>query len=370
MRISILSPFFAPSVGGAAKYYSILVDLLKEDFKQIELITESHPQKKYGNELIPEKNLLIRRLIPYKSGRSSKDIIRYLSFAVQELLIILLPFIISKKSKALVIHSNFIQNSFALPMMLSISKSLFKRIKLIADIRDNGLCASKIDLLNEFNEVIVCSKNALANIKNRQNNLKITYIPVPFILEKIDSSDASNVLKKLKVDQGEYIFTPNGIDEKKTFSKIYELFKLLKLKMPKLKLVVAGRYKSKKSTYNESIRNGEMIHFNELDSKKILSLMMFSKLILVMPNPIDGMPRTILEGISVGARIMYPYNIYELEGEEDITKIYKNTTTKEIADNAEKIITNDIKIKNYDLSINFPKNLKNDYLKTLRNECI
>ena len=39
MRISILSPFFAPSVGGAAKYYSILVDLIKEDFEQIELIT-------------------------------------------------------------------------------------------------------------------------------------------------------------------------------------------------------------------------------------------------------------------------------------------------------------------------------------------
>lgn len=314
MKIFIITHNYPPAVtSGGAVYFRTLADCLKSEknIKGFVILTEYSDEvgfvKKEG------KSIVVRVLFPRAIKRRTKRpciAVRLFAFIYNQfVLAVALPLIaITYKPNALHIHASFFKlgrlsshYNYFLHCLLHLIKRL-KLSKILVDVRGPALCLKRFE---GFDKILCCSENAMNQFVNLgTNKKKCVLIPVPFSLAD------------LKMDRhidmsayAPYICFAARIENNKGVFELIAAFNKLDY-YRELKLVFVGVNLEGQKFARMVDKSPQMFYIGPKSQADVISIISQSEL-FILPSKSEGLPRSCLEAIALGSKVLLPPGIPE-----------------------------------------------------------
>ena len=311
MKVLILTPIFPPTTGGASTYYATLV---REIFRQDKKITISVITERISGRAAVEKQhesrLSVFRVFPYRAGRHLGFLSKLWRYAIQNVQYLFLPWAAARLNADLVIiHSSFHNHANLLHFIIP---HILRRCPVIADVRDQQLPLVKFDQLNSYSAIICCSLNVMAHI-NQSPSLarKSTHIPVIQTPISKERHSLNITLQKFKLLDKQFILFSGLLKEAKGVGSLLKAFEELQHRSIDVELILAGINKDpvleKKAMHISRVKL-----LGEVAREELLDLMSAAR-ININPSSSEGMPRSSLEALALGASVLLPRGIPEFE---------------------------------------------------------
>ena len=314
-----MTPCYPPGMGGAATYFAILTNYLK-NFKQINsifILTECVKGKSIFQK--KDKVRILRILLPLSrisllpASRTGKIkwIFKGLIFILYQLQIFMTLFYLRLFGKLSVIHvhSYFlsIRKKYRNILLEKFMKAM--NVKVILDIRDH-LFIPKHDY---FADKIICASENIFNqavATKSVNRRKWIHVPIPF--KRPDASAVSNI-ESVRIEKYKpYICFIGDIHGNKGIYELIEAFKSFRKNYKNYCLLFVGRNNEGNKFLNTVRKSENIIYLGPKSYLDALKIMKESELV-VLPSKSEGMPRVCLEAISMGKKVLCPPNIPEFE---------------------------------------------------------
>ncbi|OQX56502.1 MAG: hypothetical protein B5M53_01120 [Candidatus Cloacimonas sp. 4484_209] len=314
--ILYLTPLYPPERGGAAEYFSILVDEIKKnkDVTRIYVISSynwSFPIKSLSSQI------KIYRLIYPKLGTGSalKKIIALTLNILSSLIVFVIFFCKLHKNDIVHFHSSFCPLwpkrglKVNWPFFIFLKMLGLKGIIRIMDIRDR-LSIPHIRTYEEVVDHIICaSENIYKDAKKvLLHTQKCVHIPIPLrgLDQFLDPKEFERYQKYRP-----YIAFVGDIVREKGICELVKAVEILRNKGILLSLVVVGPPTDKKLVSElESI--DFVVYLGPKSHKDVANIMYVSELI-ALPSHSEGMPRVCLEAAQLGKKFLAPPGIPEFE---------------------------------------------------------
>jgi len=310
MHILIITPIFFPTIGGAATYYDLLIHGLLSGgvVKRITVVTERmsglpnyEPCDARGIELI--------RLFPHRAGGRLNKLSQYFRYGIQNLLYGFIPYLVrSRRPDVVLIHSSF-HNYFNL--LTPVVRYISKMVPVISDVRDHQLTVGRLKQLENYHALIACSLNVLGHLNQRESLIGRTeYIPV--LQENLEPRKyALQTLEKYSLNQVPYLLFAGLIKSGKGIDLLLRTYELLISRGWGEKLVLVGLTKELK-LLERALAIPGVRSLGPVSRDELLDLMSCSRMAINLSGS-EGMPRTSLEAIALGVRVITPSGIPEFE---------------------------------------------------------
>ncbi len=259
--------------------------------------------------------LIIRRIYPFRAGRSRKDLLSYGLYLWQNLAFLgLLWWIHRLRADVVLIHSSFHNKPSTMGAVLRIARRLFgERTQFIADVRDPMLPLRRFSELHPYDAIICCSKSVLCHLEQGGSpGPKLMHIPIPHEPLSITMEDAEEAIRRYGLVGRRFIFSPNGLRLDKGIEPIIEATRMLNEQGLDVLLVIAGRERDH-SVAIDTARQAGFLHFLGPIHPDDVHRLNMSAWAVVNVSPIEGMPRSALEALDLGAHILLPPNVPEFE---------------------------------------------------------
>ena len=188
----------------------------------------------------------------------------------------------------------------------------FPAINFILDARDHLVPPFRVRYFGRYRSVIVCSENIRVHLlASGLAADKITYIPV--IQEHLQglAEASSQVLMKYGLQNQRYIFYAGLIKEIKRVDVLLDAFiNHVSPVMPDVKLVLAGLMKTTSEEVSAQLQHEQVMYLGSLPRQEVIALMQGAEL-CVNISPIEGLPRSSLEALSLHRPVVLPPNVPE-----------------------------------------------------------
>lgn len=366
MNLLIVTPVYPPAIGGGAMYTQVLVNELLEQglVNSVVVLTENHPDCPRGVQVLQAGRLHLVRLFPFRAGVASKDLLRYFKYGYQNLQFLLIPLMAHHyKITHIFVHSYFQNYLSSIGLAVKLS-SYTRKVKLIADIRDPKLPVTKLHRLYQYDDIICCSEGIYKHLsQNALISRKLKVIPIPISVSTPTSEDVETCKARFGLSSKKYIFNANGISKEKGIELTIEVVKRLRAQGEAVVLVVAGKKRDWNSSYEEVVNTGLLKYVGVLPNKDVLALSKGATLVINLSS-VEGMPRSSLEAIAVGARVVLPPSVPEFDRScpEDVAV---SNCPIELASQALSILRQKHYHSNYDIGAHSPEKVIPKYLQLL-----
>lgn len=361
MRIMYIAPVYKPAIGGGVIYLELLAKYLT-DIKNSELIilTENHP-KSNDIDRHNNANLKVVRLFPFRAGMSKKTLSSYIKYVIQNIQFIKIPFLIKKeKIDIVIIHSSFHNNINIISTPIKIMRMINKDVKIISDVRDPRLSIKNLNDLEIYDVIISCSDNVTSHLaQNTKIINKIHQVKIPIVVDDRFLSQNERTLQKYKLHSKKYIFNGSGLSIEKGIKQIFQVAKLLRIELPYISLVIAGRRRYWDKELEQAAKEGWFI-FLDIISHDETIILARNSIIDINLSSVDSMPRHTLEAIAYGAKVLLPTGIPEFESCCSSFIAKDTSNINELTRQVKNIISN-IDLPSYDISQHFPNNVFSSY---------
>jgi glycosyltransferase involved in cell wall biosynthesis len=360
-NILIISPIFPPATGGAATYYKLLLDEFEKSkyVSKVILITEASPGLPIFTSF---GKVILMRIFPARAGILSHGLKFYFRYIIQNFLYFFIPLICHYyRLNNIIIHSSFFNQPnlmrFVMPMIPS-------HVNRILDVRDKLLPERRKAILFKFDEIIACSSNVFEHLceLGLEAN-KITHIPI-LHLDLSDFVADNTVLDRYDLVDGGYFCYVGNIKIEKGLDRLKNVLCELRKLGATEPLIIVGQIKEHKCvTLFEQISN---VHFvGALPRHISLSLMKFSKCNINLSYS-EGLPRSSLETINLGAPCILPTNIPEFK-ESLPNFVMESENPAKVASQILHIcsLENEKILESYPIENHFPENIVKFYLNKL-----
>ena len=336
MHLLIISPIYAPTTGGAATYYGLLTEglLASGEVTKVTIITERVP----GQPNQEQKNggrLHIIRMFPHRAGRHLEPIQLYWRYVLQNFQYAFLPLLVSSiKPDIMLVHSSLHIYPNALHPLIGFFSRSFP---VIADVRDQQLPLSRLSQLESYSALVVCALNVMAHIsRSSELETRATYIPV--IQEHINSDrpSSSQTLIKYGLKKRRYFLFSGLIKQAKGVGLLLDTFCELCERGFDAELVIAG-FSKDESLMQQAINTPKVRMIGPVPREELLDLMS-EALMNINMSASEGMPRTSLESLALGTKVLLPSGIPEFD-QYCPKAVVRGSNSQEVADQIQALLS-------------------------------
>lgn len=365
MHVLVITPIYAPTVGGAATYYSLLTEglLTSREVTKITIITERVPgqpnrEKKYGEKLD------IIRMFPHRAGRYLSPLLLYWRYALQNFQYFFLPLkVLRIEPDIMLVHSSL----HIYPNFFQYLVRFFNsRFPVVADIRDTQLDVTRFRQLDLYASLIVCSLNIKTHISQHPSlTIKAKYIPV--IQQRISSERPNllNTLNRYKLQKRCYFLFVGLIKRSKGLGLLLEVYIELCTRGFKADLVLVGF--SKDENLKRQLRSTPGVRMiGALPREEILDLMSEAMLNINI-SPSEGMPRSSLEALALRAPVLLPSGIPEFDKYCGYS-VVKSSKKSDIADQILNLLKHNDGVGHYPIEVHETKEIIPQYIKLFQSQ--
>ncbi len=313
----VISPVFKPASGGGAIYNDILARTLARAGDDVIVWVEKYPGHPAVEQLDAAPGTAkVRRTFPHRAARARKDLLSYIAYAASNASYILLPSQIRQAAQngyarvRILLHASFLYNLNLFPVLLDRLKNTgVADSKLLLDVRDYSLPASKAPLLARFDGIIASSQGvAEFLISERGGDGRILPILMPFERPIVpDPDETRRVLERHGLAGKRFLLNPNGISLAKHSDVIREGASILR-RDPRFSdalLVIAGRERDRATADSAAERRGDAIYLGNVEHRELHSLMKAAMFTVILSNR-EAISRSALEAMAVGGRVLLP----------------------------------------------------------------
>lgn len=359
-KVLIITPIFFGSGTGAATYYSLLADsLLFCGFEPI-IISEKADYSK------DSQKYQYFGVFPIRTGKNKnifKDIFVY---GLQNLGYLRIPSIISQvRPDIIIIHTSFYNLPGIFPWMVKFVSKLSKNRCFIADVRDVLFPIHQGHHLQDFDKVIVCSKNVfdLIQLCNIDRN-RIHHICIPQEKLQINFSYQEKLLSNLGLNSKIYIFYSGMLKELKAVDLLLQAFvEFIYPKNYNIVLVLAGYLKTSNSYILQHLDSNNVLYIGNRSRKDIIHLMAGAK-VCVNLSPNESISRSSLEALALSRPVLLPPNIPEYQ-KECPEFVVSTRSPQEIAKKILQLVHTG-EVATYPVDQHLPERVIRDYLEVLQ----
>ena len=307
-RVSYLTPFTTPAVGGASVYVPMLARglLAQRACSSFTVITERHPDvRAYDPSDAP--GLTVIRPYPYRAGRPVRDRWSYLAYAIQNLQFLGLARH-ARGSDVLFVHGSFLNNPGLLLPALRLLRRRRPRIAVVLDLRDPKFPETLKNHLGIFDAVISCSANISARLGQRE---KVYEIPILIDAYRPTVEQRGALARSYGLAPGTYVFNGSGLGRGKGIERALRLVSALRVSRPALSLVVVGKRRRWDKEFQSALDAGWLRLLGSIPRDHVRALSAASWLDVNLSS-VDSFPRHSLEALASGAPVLFPPGIPEL----------------------------------------------------------
>jgi glycosyltransferase involved in cell wall biosynthesis len=353
--LSILTPIFLNSVGGASVYYrSLTKELLNHNYK-ITVFSEL-----CGKSTTPE-GVKVRWFFPCRSGLDPKSYKNIALYAIQNLMYFFLIFRIGLKTKTLLIHSSFINYPGLFLIFIRLLKLFRPKLHLVLDVRDNLMPLSKRKKLILFDRIICCSEQILLDYKSI-SNIQKKLVHIPILLTELNYSSARFSHNRLHLKSAtRYIFYAGTIKESKNIHILINAFlNFVHPKITDITLVLAGELKTSNTNILRSLEGDNINYLGPVSNEDVKSLIHNSCLCINLSEN-EGLPRFSLEVVAAGTPLLFAAGVLEFDKycpSFSIRKITEENVANRILD----ALNNRHTCSNYPVQSHYKKNIIGSYI--------
>jgi glycosyltransferase involved in cell wall biosynthesis len=310
---------------------------------QVAVITERLPGQP-GRKFCDSSGVEIIRIFPHRAGGRMSKISQYIRYGIQNLLYTFLPGLVRQIQPDVVLVHSSLHNHFNL--LTPALRRIAKRFPLIADVRDHQLPAKRFNQLEPYRAIIACSLNVLHHI-GASDSLTGRIRHIPVIQEDLGlRENATSSLKRHGLCGVSYLLFAGLIKPDKGINLLLDAYKVLCSRGRAEELVLVGQAKDSKLIATASAIPG-VRSLGPLPRAELLDLMSRTRLVVNLSGS-EGMPRTSLEAIALGAQVALPAGIPEFE-EHCHGNVIHSRNPEVVADDLERLL-NSTAIPGYPVS--------------------
>ncbi len=247
-------------------------------------------------------------MFPYRAGAQMGKISQYSRYAVQNLQYWLFPHLVSQcKPDVVLVHSSF--HNF-LNLLTPVIRRISRTIPVIADVRDHQLPIRRLGQLDAYSAVIACSRNVQVHLeKNPVLSSRVTHIPV--IQESLITprTNTPQTLQRHRLTTCSYLLFAGLIKQGKGVELLLRTYESYRAKGHHDELLLVGLCKDAKLLERASKIPGVRI-LGAVSRDELLDLMACARMNINLSGS-EGMPRTSLEALALGTRVLLPQGIPE-----------------------------------------------------------
>lgn len=340
-RLLIVSPLYLPASGGAAIYYEMLSRHLitSDQVDSVTIVSEAmpgHPRREA--DLDGRRRVL--RILPHFSHRGKRDAVAAAALAGRQAIVSLIPLLAPVlPADAVVIHGAFhIHPNVIAPAMRAgralaavpgkLSRKLSRRFgatapQFYADMRDALTPAKRLAALGVYDGITSCG----ANVSNHLRTVGLepqAQIPVPIerdasVTARTRADVQAEVRDEFGID-GPFLFFTNGVNATKGIDLAVALRDEMAHRGHELTLVVAGRNRDTVPAVDAGVSAGTINVLGTLPQPAILRLGVAAEAVINL-SPSEGVPRSTLEALDLGATTLLPAGVPEFEGFSEIADL-------------------------------------------------
>jgi len=315
MNVLLLTPIYPPTVGGAATNFNLLAKGLQKQSKidNIYILTEYMKGEKIRTQ--NGKITILRLLYPKTMSKVRSKFRIFKEVLLMRVgLFFLLPLLcLIKKIDIIHLHATrflIIRGHRNIPFSLVLKCLKYIGIKMVADAQDQIFLNVKGKKWG-FDKLICISENIYKRALegNDIDDDKCVYIPLPFERPNVDNISRPKAVANFVP----YIFFGGGtVAENKGIYELIDAFKMLQNDYPNYYLVIAGPNMEGEKFMKIVENEPKICYLGPVSHEEMAGIMNFSELV-ISPSKSEGLPRTCLEAISLGKKVILPPGIGEFE---------------------------------------------------------
>jgi len=241
-ELVILTPIYAPAVGGAAVYTKLLAHTLLDTgvAAQVTVLTERHPDRP-DIETRPDARLRVHGIRPFRAGNPARQRTRHLRYLIGEAGHAALLRRAWQPDSVLLVHASLHYHPTSLGAVLRALRQRKDRPRLVADVRDPLLPPHAFGALAPYDAVIACGRRVRDHLAaDSALAAKLAEIPVPI---RIGGSPAAptETAKRHGLALGRDLLWPHGILRRKNLDLALAAIRALRAQgQPGATLAIAG----------------------------------------------------------------------------------------------------------------------------------
>ncbi len=255
----------------------------------------------------------VRRIYPYRAGASRKTIGSYWRYLIQNFQLLGLPRLIKREAIDVVLfHASLLYHPGIAAQLVRWSVR-YSDVRWVADVRDPRLPVGKFSVLYPFHALIACSENVVQHLGvDSMLAQKVHLVPIPAAVVSPSPALRASTRLRFGLRARSYVFSSSGIVLEKGIDDAIEAVRRARLMDTSITLVVVGKDRDREARHDAAEREGVLKYLGIVDHETCLALAADAIVDLNLSR-VDSMPRGSLESLLVGASLLVPRGIPELE---------------------------------------------------------
>ncbi len=306
MHVLLLTPLYPPAVGGAASHYGLLAPVLANHsaIQHVTVLTERHPALP---PLEQQHTLTIRRVLPRRisGGRRAWVAHAWLYARTQQWFAQhLVRLVRNQRIDLLQFHTRY-RGSLFLNALRRCQRPV------VADVHDR--MTTLAPLAAQVHHLICCSEGVRAYVAAQGfPQTHTTLIPLPFVPPSpVPSTHTEAARREAHLGEEPYLLFVGDITQNKGVDVLLTAFQRWRGQHPAVQLVLAG-INRRGPRFLAAFHQPGVRYLGPLPHATVLALMQDAALV-VLPSRSEGLPRTMLEALALGKRVVAPPGIPEFE---------------------------------------------------------
>ncbi len=307
MHVLILTALYPPAVGGAATYFGSVIPRLvrRDDIKRLTVLTERMPGQ--PRETV-EGELRLLRYLPTRVSRSQRPRLSHaLTYVLTQLwFATCLPTLVRRHRVDLIhFHTHYRGQLFYTALRRS-------RVPVIADLRDKMTDPARLAGLADR---LLCCGEGVQHfaIEGGFPVGRTVLVPIPFVPSEIPGPKrVSDTRRRYGLDEKPFLLFVGDMTHNKGIYDLLRAYDRWRPEHPQVGLVFAGLNREGER-FSDRVRQIEgALYLGHVPHRDALALMRGAE-IVALPSRSEGLPRTLLEAVAVGRKVICPPGIPEFE---------------------------------------------------------
>jgi glycosyltransferase involved in cell wall biosynthesis len=310
MNVLILTALYPPAVGGAATYYSDLVETLQTRGEIERVIVLTERQANLPGRLDAGKASVLRRLPQRVSRDKTHRLIHAATYILTDAFLLSRLSGIVQQHRVDLIHFH---SRYRSPLThLALRRT---RLPVVADLRDRMVAPHRL----AFCDAILCCAEGLRRfaLEDRVPEQKLVYVPNPLPnFEKPTPAEVQSVLAEhhLSPRQPYFLYVGDMTPNKGVYELLAGFQTFARETQATLQLFLVGVNREGQRFIQRAQEVPDTRYLGPLTRMQVLALMRQANAVL-LPSRSEGLPTVILEALSLGQRVMCPPGVIEFERE-------------------------------------------------------
>ena len=309
--VLVVSPLMPPASGGAAVYYDLLTTylLMRRPSLSLSIVTERFPGQPTSWKDMGGRRA-IHRILPHFSHRGQRDLVGIVAASARQFVVSCLPVLAAVcKYDVVVVHGGFHVHPNFLGASIRVARRIRPRTLFVVDVRDQLAPKKRTRSMVHYHQVIACGESVRRHLLGAGVR-DVVLVPVPLDLTALDERRSRAVLKKYSLERCSYLLFTNGVNSTKNVDMAVRVQQAVARAGCVVPLIIVGRNRDSSLVVDHAVAQGHVRVLGPLPQEEVLALSSCAGAVLNLSRS-EGVPRSTLEAIGVGAPVLLPADVPE-----------------------------------------------------------